>query len=142
MASSLSLIFNTMFSLMFSWRSIRCNLLLRCICWDPINCGFMIRLSMNIILVFFVLFYAWFIYLCISLWSIDLVWPTRLIFLALGEVLCDGFNLVVLNPSDRRRHDTHCVLLPLRIKICGLFILIGSIPLHHVILLKALLRSC
>ena len=33
------------------------------------------------------------------------------------------------------------VLLPLRIKRWGLFILIGSIPLHHVILLKALLCS-
>ena len=27
--------------------------------------------------------------------SIDLVWPTRLIYLAMGEVLCDGFNLAV-----------------------------------------------
>ena len=33
------------------------------------------------------------------------------------------------------------VLLPLRIKIWSFTILIGSIPLHHVILLKALLCS-
>ena len=33
------------------------------------------------------------------------------------------------------------VLLPLRIKRWGFTILIGSIPLHHVILLKVLLRS-
>jgi hypothetical protein len=33
------------------------------------------------------------------------------------------------------------VLLPLRIKRWGFTILIGSIPLHHVILLKALLYS-
>ena len=26
-----------------SWRSIRCNLLLRCVCQDPMNCGFMIK---------------------------------------------------------------------------------------------------
>ncbi|KAI5016124.1 hypothetical protein ZWY2020_005975 [Hordeum vulgare] len=30
-------------------KSIRCNLLLRCVCRDPMNCGFMIRLSMNLI---------------------------------------------------------------------------------------------
>jgi hypothetical protein len=42
-----------------SWSSIRCNLLLRCVCWDPMNCGFMNRLSMNIIWVFSELFYAW-----------------------------------------------------------------------------------
>ena len=47
----------------------------------------------------------------IGITSIDLVWPTRLIFLAMGELLCDGFDLAVLNPGDRRGHDTylyHC----------------------------------
>ena len=29
----------------------------------------------------------------------------------MGEVLCNGFDLVVLNPSDRRVHDTHVSLL-------------------------------
>ena len=38
---------------------------------------------------------------------IGLVWPIRLIYLAMGEVLCDGFNLAVLNPSDRKGHDTY-----------------------------------
>ena len=38
---------------------------------------------------------------------IRLVWPTRLIYLAMGEVLCDGFDLAMLNPNDRRGHDTY-----------------------------------
>ena len=32
-------------------------------------------------------------YLCISLQIIGLVWPTRLVFLAMGEVISFGFNL-------------------------------------------------
>ena len=48
-------------------------------------------------------------------------WPTRLVYLAMGEVLCDGFNLAVLNPSDRRGNDTHVSLL-LRVNIWDLFI--------------------
>ena len=28
----------------FSWRSIRCNILLRCVFRDPMNCGFMIKI--------------------------------------------------------------------------------------------------
>ena len=39
-----------------------------------------------------------------------LVWPTRLIYLATGEVHCDGFGLAVLNPSDRKGHDTYCII--------------------------------
>ena len=34
-------------------------------------------------------------YLCISLRIIGLVWPTRLVFLAMGEVLSFGFSLAV-----------------------------------------------
>ena len=55
----LSLWFSIQCSPRCSWRSIWCNLFLRCVCWDPMNCGFMIRLSMNIIWVFSELFYAW-----------------------------------------------------------------------------------
>ena len=44
-----------------------------------------------------------------------------LIYLAMGEVLCDGFNLAVLNPSDRKGHDMYVSLL-LRVKRWGLFI--------------------
>ena len=28
----------------------------------------------------------------------------------MGEVLCDGFGLAVLNPSDRKGHDTYCIV--------------------------------
>ena len=49
-------------------------------------------------------------YLCKSLRIISLVWPTRLIFLAIGEVLSFRFNLVVLDPSDRKGNDTYCVV--------------------------------
>ena len=38
----------------------------------------------------------------------------------MGEVLCNGFDLAVLNPSDSRGHDTHVSLL-LRVKRWGLF---------------------
>ena len=36
--------------------------------------------------------------------------PTRLVFLAMGEVLSFGFNLAVLDPSDRRGTDTYCIV--------------------------------
>ena len=49
-------------------------------------------------------------YLCKSLRIISLVWPTRLIVLAMGEVLSFGFNLAVLDPSDRRGTDTYCIV--------------------------------
>ena len=82
-------------------------------------------------------------YLCKSLRIIGLVWPTRLVFLAMGEVLCDGFNLAVSSPSDSRGSEACICTLAIKDKKMVFFtILIGSIPLHHVILLKALLRSC
>ena len=80
-------------------------------------------------------------YLCKSLRIISLVWPTRLIFLAMGEVLSFGFNLAVSFPSDSGGNKAHIVLLPPRIKSGVHIILLEFIPLHHVILLKALLRS-
>ena len=49
-------------------------------------------------------------YLCKSLRIISLVWPTRLIFLAMGEVLGFGFNLAVLDPIDRKGNDTYCIV--------------------------------
>ena len=49
-------------------------------------------------------------YLCKSLRIISLVWPTTLVFLAMGEVLSFGFNLAVLDPSDRKRNDTYCIV--------------------------------
>jgi hypothetical protein len=47
--------------------------------------------------------------------SMSLVWPTILFILPWEGGLGNGFNLVVLNPSDRKGHDTH-VLLLLRVK--------------------------
>ena len=78
-------------------------------------------------------------YLCKSLRIIGLVWPTRLIFLAMGEVLSFRFNLAVSLPSDRKGCKACIVLLPSRITRCFFIILHEFIPLHHVILLKALL---
>ena len=49
-------------------------------------------------------------YLCKSLRIISLDWPTRLIFLAMGEVLSFGFNIAVLDPSDRKGNDTYCIV--------------------------------
>ena len=80
-------------------------------------------------------------YLCKSLQIISLVWPTRLIFLAMGEVLSFGFNLVVLDPSDSRGNDTYCIVA-IEDKKNGVYIiLLEFIPLHHVIFLNALLCS-
>ena len=47
--------------------------------------------------------------------------PTRLIFLAIGEVLSFGFNLAVSFPSDSRGSKARIVLLPSRIKRWGLY---------------------
>ena len=50
-------------------------------------------------------------YLCKSLRIISLVWPTRLVFLAMGEVLSLGFNLAVSFPSDSRgSKGTYCIV--------------------------------
>ena len=104
-----------------SWRSIRCNTRLWCVCRDPMNCGFM-----NLIIYEYYLVLPWILicmiwYLCKSLRIIDLVWPIRLMFLAMGEVLSFGFNLAVSFPSDSRGNKTRIVLLPSRIKRWGLY---------------------
>ena len=59
-------------------------------------------------------------YLCKSLQIISLVWPTRLIFPEMGEVLSFGFNLAVSFPSDSRGGKARIVLLPSRVKVWGL----------------------
>ena len=58
-------------------------------------------------------------YVCKSLRIISLVWPTRLIFLAMGEVLSFGFNLAVSIPGDSKGSKSRIVLLPSRITRCG-----------------------
>ena len=59
----------------------------------------------------------------------------------MGEVHSFGFNLAVSFPSDNRGSKARIVLLPSRIKDGVFIILLELIPLHHVILLNALLRS-
>ena len=49
-------------------------------------------------------------YLSKSLRIISLVWPTRLILLAVGEVVSFGFIPVVLDPSDSKGNDTYCIV--------------------------------
>ena len=52
----------------------------------------------------------------------------------MGEVLCSGFNLVVSSPSDRRGSEARIILMLLRIKQWGLFILVEftlSTSCHH-----------
>ena len=83
--------------------------------------GLWLRLSMNNIWFFSEFLYAWFKYRFKSLQIISLVWPTRLIFLAMGEVLSFGFNLTVSFPSDSRGSKACIVLLPSRIKRWGLY---------------------
>ena len=48
-----------------------------------------------------------------------LVRPTRSIYLAMGKVPGSGFDLTVLDPSDRKGNNTYVSLL-LRIKRRGL----------------------
>ena len=56
----------------------------------------------------------------------------------MGEVLYNGFDLAVLNPSDRRGHDTYVSLL-LRVKN-GVYSYVSLLSLQHVILPNALLH--
>ena len=49
-------------------------------------------------------------YLFKSLRIIGLVRPTRLIFLAMGEVLSFGFNLVVSFPSEQGQQGMYCIV--------------------------------
>ena len=57
--------------------------------------------------------------ICISLRSIDLVWSTRLIFLAMGEVLCDGFNLAVIYIQVIERDKTPICIVSIKDKMMG-----------------------
>src|SRR3990170_8981818 len=74
------------------------------------NCGFMIKIIYEQYLNLLGILLCMIGYLCKSLRIISLVWPTRLIFLAMGEVLSFGFNLALLDPSDSRGNDTYCIV--------------------------------
>ena len=59
----------------------------------------------------------------------------------MGEVLSFGFNLAVLDPSNRKGSDTHCIVA-IEDKMMGVcIILLEFVPLHHLILPNALLCS-
>ena len=105
------------------------------------NCGFMIKFIYEQYLNLLWILLCMIGYLCKSLRIIRLVWPTRLVVLAIGEVLSFGFNLAVSFPSDSRGSKARIVLFPSRITRCFFIKLHEFIPLHHVILLKALLCS-
>ena len=68
-------------------------------------------------------------YLCKSLRIISLVWPTRLVFLAIWECLALGSILRDFTQWQSRGSETRIELF------------LEFIPLHHVILLKVLLCS-
>ena len=85
------------------------------------NCGFMIKSIYEQYLILLWNLLCMNGYLCKSLRIISLVWPTRLIFLAMGEVLSFGFNLAVSFPNDSRGSKARIVLLPSRIKRWGLY---------------------
>ena len=59
----------------------------------------------------------------------------------MGEVLCDGLNLAISSPSDSSGSEARICIVAIKDKKMFFTILIGSIPLDHVILLKALLCS-
>ena len=94
-----------------SWRSIRCNSFCGVFVEIRWIVGLWSRLSMNNIWFSSEFFYVWLVYLCKSLRIVSLVWPTRLILLAMGEVLSFGLNLAVLDPSDRKGTDTYCIVV-------------------------------
>ena len=56
-----------------------------------------------------------------SLRIIRLVWPTRLVVLAMGEMLSFGFNIAVSLLSDRKSCKARIVLLPSRITRLGFY---------------------
>ena len=85
------------------------------------NCGFMIKFIYEQYLILLWILLCMIGYLCKSLQIIGLVWPTRLIFLAMGEVLSFGFNLAVSFRSDSRGNKARIVLLPSRITRWGLY---------------------
>ena len=60
----------------------------------------------------------------------------------MGEVLCIGFNLVVLNPSDGKGHDPYSIVAIKDKKMRFIHIDWIYPSTSYVILLKALLRSC
>ena len=74
---------------------------------DLMNYGFMIRLFIKSNWVFSELYYAWLLYLCISLRSIHLVWPTRLIYIYWERCFVMGSILCSITQLQSRGQDTY-----------------------------------
>ena len=130
MTSSLSLWISIQSSPRSSWRSIRCNSFCGVFVEIRWIVGLWSRLSMNNIWIYSEFFDVWLSYLCKSLWIISLVWPTRLIFLAMGEVLSFGFNLVVSFPSDSRGSKACIVLIAIKDNKIGFISYCMSLSLY------------
>ena len=74
------------------------------------NCGFMIKsIYEQYLNLLWILLCMIGLSLQVSL-NYELVWPTRSIFLAMGEVLSFGFNLAVIDPNDRKGNYTYCIV--------------------------------
>ena len=112
MAFSLSLI-SVQSSPWSPWSSIWCNLLLQCVCWDPMNYGFMIRLFIesnesllniesNESLLNFIMhdFYSFVFLSDLSLWFGQRYW-----FIFSGRGALWWFNLAVLYVTCEMRWD-------------------------------------
>ena len=69
-------------------------------------------------------------YLRKSLRIISLVWPTRLIFLAMGEVLSFGFNLAVSLPSGGRGSEARICIVSIKDKKMGFISYCLSLSLY------------
>ena len=120
-----------------SWRFIWCNDFLRCVCWDLMNCEFMIKSIHEYYLSFLwtllcMIIIAWYFFSDILVCFGQLDW----FILPWEGVLCDVFDLAVINLSDRRRHDTHESLL-LRVTRWDLFhpwVILSSFLRHYSVL--------
>ena len=123
------------------WRSIRCNLLLRCVCWDRWIVGLWSSLSMNNIWIFSEFFYVWLVIFAslfeLSVWFGLLDWSFLQWekCLALGSILRCPFPVTV----GAARHVLYCCHRGYQ---DGVYIIFHEfIPLHHVIFLNMLLCS-
>ena len=104
---------------MVSWRSIWCNSF----------CGVFVGIRWTLSLWSDLCFYPWklfeFLWSLISSYFFSDIWflfgQLDLFILQWEEVLCDGFDLTVLDPSDKTGTDTYVSLL-LRITRWGLFL--------------------
>ena len=77
-------------------------------------------------------------YPCNSLRVVGFVWQLDLQLLQWKKCLVLGSDHAVTSSSDRRGSEARIVLLPSRVKRWGFHHWFEFIPLHHVILLKAL----